>query len=126
VLVALVSRAGHLVTKEELLAEVWAGTFVEDANISYTISLVRRALGEEADPIETVPKVGYRFTIPVSLVTAVAPAIPPAAACQSMPWRVSRTVIAVVVMLLMGAGVWIALTSRIARNSVSEPITVPV
>ena len=127
VLVALVARAGHLVTKEELLAEVWAGTFVEDANISYTISLVRRALGEEADPIETVPKVGYRFTIPVSLVNGVASAIPFAATSQSRPWRVSRTVIAVVVLLLLlGAGAWIALTSRIARNSVSEPITVPV
>ncbi len=122
--VALVSRAGHLVTKEELLAEVWAGTFVEDANISYTISLVRRALGEEVDPIETVPKVGYRFTIPVSLVNGVAAAIPSAATSHSRPWRVSRTVIAVVVLLLLlGAGAWIVLTSRIARNSVPEPLT---
>ena len=56
-LLALVARAGSLATKEELLAEVWAGTFVEEANLSYTVSLLRRALGEEGY-IETVPKVG--------------------------------------------------------------------
>ena len=59
-LLALVARGGSLATKEELLAEVWAGTFVEEANLSYTVSLVRRALGEDGY-IETVPKSGYRF-----------------------------------------------------------------
>jgi len=127
VLVALVSRGGHLVTKEDLLAEVWAGTFVEDANLSYTVSLVRKALGEETDPIETVPKVGYRFLVPVSLANGVTPAIQPAATRQPMPWRVSGTVIAVIILLgLLGASTWIALTSRIARTSIPEPTTVPV
>jgi TolB-like protein/DNA-binding winged helix-turn-helix (wHTH) protein/Tfp pilus assembly protein PilF len=63
-LAALVSRAGHLVTKEQLLQEVWPGTFVEEANLSYTVSLVRKALGDEREPyryVETVPKRGYRF-----------------------------------------------------------------
>jgi DNA-binding winged helix-turn-helix (wHTH) protein len=61
-LVALVARAGHLATKEELLAEVWPGTFVEEANLSYTISLLRKALRDEPERyIETVPKRGYRF-----------------------------------------------------------------
>ena len=63
-LVALVSRAGHLVTKEQLLQEVWPGTFVEEANLSYTVSLLRKALGDEREPhryVETVPKRGYRF-----------------------------------------------------------------
>src|SRR5262245_23071866 len=63
-LAALVSRASHLVTKEQLLREVWPGTFVEEANLSYTVSLLRRALGDEREPyryVETVPKRGYRF-----------------------------------------------------------------
>jgi Tol biopolymer transport system component/DNA-binding winged helix-turn-helix (wHTH) protein len=61
-LVALVARSGHLVTKEELLKEVWPGTFVEEANLSYTVSLLRKALGGEPDGyIETIPKSGYRF-----------------------------------------------------------------
>ena len=58
-LVVLVARAGHLVTKEELLKAVWPGTFVEEANLSYTISLLRKALGEDSQRfIETVRRVG--------------------------------------------------------------------
>ena len=63
-LVVLVSRAGSLVTKEQLLQEVWPGTFVEEANLSYTVSMLRKALGDEGEPyryVETVPKHGYRF-----------------------------------------------------------------
>ena len=46
-LVTLVAHAGHLVTKEDLLRDVWPGTFVEEANLSYTVSLVRKALGDD-------------------------------------------------------------------------------
>lgn len=63
-LVALLSRRGRLVRKEELLEIVWPGTFVADANLSYTISIIRKALrkGDGAGRyIETVPKRGYRF-----------------------------------------------------------------
>ena len=71
-LVALAGRAGHLVTKEDLLQAVWPGTFVEEANLSYTVSLVRKALNDEGEPhryVETVPKRGYRF-----IASAAAPA----------------------------------------------------
>jgi DNA-binding winged helix-turn-helix (wHTH) protein len=63
-LLALVDRPGRLLEKEELMKLVWPDTFVEEANLSYTISLVRKALGAFADPqlfIETVSKHGYRF-----------------------------------------------------------------
>ena len=73
VLALLVSRAGHVVTKEELLRDVWAGTFVEEGNLSYTVSLLRRALQAESDEepyIETVQKLGYRFTGPVQTLAA--------------------------------------------------------
>jgi TolB-like protein/DNA-binding winged helix-turn-helix (wHTH) protein/Tfp pilus assembly protein PilF len=72
-LVALVSRAGHLVTKEQLLQEVWPATFVEEANLSYTVSLLRKALGDEREPyryVETVPKRGYRF---IGVIDGAAP-----------------------------------------------------
>jgi DNA-binding winged helix-turn-helix (wHTH) protein len=42
-LVALVRRSGHLVTKEELLQEVWPGRFVEEVNLSVNISAIRKA-----------------------------------------------------------------------------------
>jgi Tol biopolymer transport system component/DNA-binding winged helix-turn-helix (wHTH) protein len=63
-LAALISSAGHLVTKEDLLKHVWPDTFVEEANLSYTISLLRKALGDDQSPyryVETVPRRGYRF-----------------------------------------------------------------
>lgn len=63
-LVTLVMHSGRLVSKEELLKDVWPGTFVEEANLSYTVSLLRKALGDDSEPsryIETVPKRGYRF-----------------------------------------------------------------
>ena len=63
----LVENAGHLVEKDRLLKEVWAGTFVEDSNLNRGISVLRKALGETAAEryIETVPKRGYRFVAEV-------------------------------------------------------------
>lgn len=69
-LVTLVAHAGHLMTKDDLLKEVWPGTFVEEGNLSYTVSLLRKALGDDSEPyryIETVPKRGYRFKEPVAI-----------------------------------------------------------
>jgi DNA-binding winged helix-turn-helix (wHTH) protein len=88
VLVALVCRAGHLVTKEELLSEVWRGTFVEEANLSYTVSLLRRALQSGADDeryIDTVQKLGYRFSGAVRTLAAGDRPLEPAAALSGAP-----------------------------------------
>jgi hypothetical protein len=45
ILAVLVSRAGSLVTKDDLLRLVWLGTFVEEGNIAVYISALRKALG---------------------------------------------------------------------------------
>jgi len=63
-LVKLVTKSGHIVEKNDLLKEVWKDTFVEEANISRYIWMLRKALGENENGqsyIETVPKRGYRF-----------------------------------------------------------------
>jgi DNA-binding winged helix-turn-helix (wHTH) protein/tetratricopeptide (TPR) repeat protein len=60
-LVALVRRAGRLVTKAELLAQVWPDSFVEEGILSVHVSALRKALGDERRRIETVPRAGYRF-----------------------------------------------------------------
>ncbi len=60
VLVHLVRRAGHLVTKRELLDVVWADACVEEGIISVHVSALRKAL-DGLEPIETVAKSGYRF-----------------------------------------------------------------
>ena len=60
-LVALVERAGHLVTKEELFELVWPNVIVEENNLQVQISALRKILGAAA--IATVSRRGYRFTL---------------------------------------------------------------
>jgi DNA-binding winged helix-turn-helix (wHTH) protein/tetratricopeptide (TPR) repeat protein len=64
VLVALVRRAGRLVTKQELLNLVWPDTFVDEGILSVHVSTLRKTLGDRdgAPFIETIPRSGYRFT----------------------------------------------------------------
>jgi DNA-binding winged helix-turn-helix (wHTH) protein len=69
-LCVLVSRAGHVVSKDELMQAVWPDTFVEDGNLSVNIFALRKALGEGTNGhlfIETVPRRGFRFVAPVEL-----------------------------------------------------------
>src|SRR5580704_13679751 len=64
VLLLLLSKAGHLVEKDFLLETVWSNTFVEENNLTRTILVLRRALGDNRHNrifIETVPTKGYRF-----------------------------------------------------------------
>ena len=63
-LVALVERAGQLVSKTELLDRVWPGLVVEENNLQVQVSALRKILGPEA--IATVPGRGYRFTLPLA------------------------------------------------------------
>src|SRR6185369_4347728 len=61
-LVALVENSGHLLEKDELLERLWPGQIVEEANLSFNISSLRKALGEGHNGqrfIETVPKKGF-------------------------------------------------------------------
>jgi DNA-binding winged helix-turn-helix (wHTH) protein/tetratricopeptide (TPR) repeat protein len=71
-LLVLVRRSGQLVSKDELLQEIWPGRFVEEVNLSVTISAVRKALGPGF--IETLSKHGYRFVVPVLVFDSAAPA----------------------------------------------------
>ena len=67
-LVILVENTGHLLGKDELLERLWPGQFVEEVNLSYNISSLRKALGEGQHGrhfIETVPKKGFRFVAKV-------------------------------------------------------------
>ena len=70
-LVFLVERHGHLVQKSELLDEVWKDTSVEEGAISKCVWSLRNALGDVSKErfIQTIPRRGYRFVYPVSVVT---------------------------------------------------------
>jgi DNA-binding winged helix-turn-helix (wHTH) protein/TolB-like protein len=68
ILLVLVQNGRKLTSKEELMRRVWPDSFVEEANLTVNISALRRQLGETPEGqqyIETVPRKGYRFAIPI-------------------------------------------------------------
>ena len=70
-LLILVENSGRIVEKEGLMSRLWPDTFVEDANLTFSIQQVRKALGDSArNPlyVETIPRRGYRFIADVEEV----------------------------------------------------------
>src|SRR5262249_60468890 len=64
ILYVLASAGGKVVSKDELMEQVWAGVVVEEHNIQVHISALRKALAEDGDGeswIVTVPGRGYRL-----------------------------------------------------------------
>jgi DNA-binding winged helix-turn-helix (wHTH) protein len=75
-LVMLVTHAGELVTKKQLLEGVWPSAVVEDNNINQCILAIRKALGESAGSnrfVMTVPGRGYRFVAHVTRQDRLSP-----------------------------------------------------
>lgn len=70
-LIFLVLNPGRVITKEELLQGVWPDSFVEESNLAQYISAVRKALGDRASLIATIPGRGYQFTAKVQVVHPV-------------------------------------------------------
>jgi eukaryotic-like serine/threonine-protein kinase len=73
-LLVLIQKRDRVVEKEELVKLVWPDTFVSDDSLTHSVSVLRRALGDDSGQpvyIATVPRRGYRFTSPV-LVERVA------------------------------------------------------
>jgi pimeloyl-ACP methyl ester carboxylesterase len=63
-LLVLLENSSHVMTKKELMQQVWPDSFVEENNLAQNISTLRKALGETRDGeqyIQTVPRRGYRF-----------------------------------------------------------------
>ena len=63
-LLLLIENHGDVVEKDDLMQALWPDSFVEEANLTQHIYMLRKALGETGY-IETVPRRGYRFTAPV-------------------------------------------------------------
>ncbi len=61
---ALVASGGRALSKDDLIAAVWPDTNVGEATLAQNVFAIRKALGD-TDCIETVPKFGYRFVMPV-------------------------------------------------------------
>jgi TolB-like protein/DNA-binding winged helix-turn-helix (wHTH) protein len=64
----LVSHAGEVIEKDELMSAIWPDTIVEENNLNKNISTLRRVLGENPGEhrfIATVPGKGYKFVAEV-------------------------------------------------------------
>ena len=71
-LLILVRHSREVVSKDELMKAVWPDAFVEEANLTQNIFMLRKALGDTPEDrryIVTLPGRGYRFTAEVRTVT---------------------------------------------------------
>jgi len=114
ILLVLVARAGQVVEKDEVLKEVWPGTFIEEATLAQNISILRKALGdapENPSYIATSPRRGYRFIETVMVDdTPSAGHVGPAAVTGATLRRPPRTrvgvALAAVVLLIAAVFLW--------------------
>ena len=69
ILVMLAEAGGRLVPHEAFRTKLWPNIVVEDRTLTVHMSTLRKALGADADVIETVARVGYRLTVPVRMLS---------------------------------------------------------
>lgn len=80
ILAILIRAKGHVVSKCDLIRQVWADTIVEDNNLQVHISCIRKLLGDPA-LIQTIPRRGYRLRLPAE----PSPFDPVAPECSEKP-----------------------------------------
>jgi DNA-binding winged helix-turn-helix (wHTH) protein len=127
-LLVLVSNHGSLVEKNELISSVWAESFVEEANLPFTIGLLRKALGDNAQQptfIETVPKRGYRFIADVRLRQSASPReiVIHNDNELSRPYVLGGLFIVIVLSFLVLSFVWFRGVDRTSAGQVSTAVT---
>jgi eukaryotic-like serine/threonine-protein kinase len=130
ILLVLVRHGKEIVTKDDLMKTVWPDTFVEEANLSRNIFMLRKALGESAQDhryIVTVPGRGYRLAENVHLLPGQEFAV--AAATHSkvqievketQPWK--WIALAAMIVLTLVAGLWRVLSYRPAVLSAKDTV----
>ena len=133
VLAILLQRAGDVVTREELRAQIWtADTFVDfDHSLHNAIARIREVLGDSSETpryIETLPRRGYRFIAQVEEAGSQAPGpSAPSTPADEAPARVRRTksrlVVSLTVLtpLITGLAIWLVLTVW-RRPSATPPL----
>src|ERR1700723_2473657 len=88
VLLYFVQNPGKVLTRDELLKNVWADAFVDESSLAQSISVLRRALDEKPGDnsyIATLPGRGYQFVAPVQVVVPENLAILPNATAGPTP-----------------------------------------
>ena len=72
-LLYFVRNSGRILSKDELLKNIWPDTFVDENSLAKSISMLRKALDEnpaESTLVLTIPGRGYQFASPVETVTS--------------------------------------------------------
>jgi DNA-binding winged helix-turn-helix (wHTH) protein/TolB-like protein/Tfp pilus assembly protein PilF len=111
----LVSHAGHVIEKDELMSAIWHDTIVEENNLNKNISTLRRVLGENRGEhrfIATVPGRGYKFVAKVDEVrdgpaeASVSTRVPSQVGMRSRYWflGMAATVLVGLVLVLLYSG----------------------
>src|SRR5258708_5369591 len=93
-LIALVERAGEVVSRDELVARVWPSTIVEESSLRVHIAALRKALGdgqEGARFITNVPGRGYSFVAPVTRLAHTS-LVARGPASHNLPARLTRMI----------------------------------
>lgn len=98
----LVEHDGSVVSKETLMSALWPDTAVEESNLTFQISTLRKALGE-GRYVVTIPGRGYQFAGPVQRLKEPAPE--PDASVET-PRRPKWPWIAVAAALLIGGALF--------------------
>jgi eukaryotic-like serine/threonine-protein kinase len=130
ILLVLVRHGQELVSKDDLMKTVWPDTFVEEANLSRNIFMLRKAMGETAQDhryIVTIPGRGYRLTENVRLVPGEEFAIAAASHSrvqievkETKPWKWIG--LAALIVLAAAAGLWRWLSPRRAVLSAKDTV----
>ncbi len=71
-LLIFIERRGQILSKEELIEQIWPGAFVEESNLYLYLSVLRKTLGNQKSGtpyLETLRRRGYRFDGSVQLIS---------------------------------------------------------
>ena len=104
VLVYLAERQDQVVRRDDLINDVWRGTFVGDEVLSRAISLLRTSLGDDRmtpSYIQTLPKVGYRLLMGVAALAVPGPEQEPDSGLSFKINSVSKPALAVAVAVII-------------------------
>lgn len=107
-LALLVARAPDMITKAEILANVWPDVVVEEGNVAFHVAALRKALDSGTEPtcIETVRGRGYRFVAPLVTITPQAGSASPGPVAPRR-WSPRAIGLAATLILTIGAaGAW--------------------
>ncbi|MEM6467133.1 MAG: winged helix-turn-helix domain-containing protein, partial [Pseudomonadota bacterium] len=122
-LACLVANRDRLVTKDDILDQVWPGLFVSDASISTAIKQVRRALGDTGSAqgfVKTVPRKGYRFVAEVEELAGTNPAKVEAPLLEGLAPDSAKTGTAPVLAVLR----FVLLQSEGAQEAIADAIPI--